>query len=255
MDEKDELIERRLRSLAWADDDSDWSDVLRRAGPSLNRAISSQTHRRRRGGSRRLKLAEFARVIRRELTPRRDRVGRGLRIRPRLLAGTTLGVASAGVMLTLVLSAAGTSPAFAVTRNHDGTVTVWIQRSAGISGANAKLRELGIRARVSTQVPAGCTNAIANAPAKTVIVPAPSNAIANARWTIDPRRIPGGHTLVLTAGNSGSVASAAHPGAESVVAARWMQVSCPASPPGAGNSSNSGNSGSGTSGPGNSGNS
>jgi hypothetical protein len=257
MDEKNELIEERLRGLACADDDSDWGDVVRRAAPGLNPAIWSQTRRRRRGASPRLKLAELAPAIRREPTPRRGRVGRVMRIRPRLLAGTTVGAAGTGVVLALVLSAAGSSPAFAVTRNHDGTVTVWIRRSAGIAGANAKLRELGIRARVMTQVPAGCTNAIANAPLTTVVAPAQSNTIANAHWTIDPRRVPRGQTLVLTAGNSGSGADASttHPRAESVVVPKWMQLSCPAPPPGAGNSGNSGNSGSGNSGNSGSGNS
>jgi hypothetical protein len=64
--------------------------------------------------------------------------------RPRLVVGTGLGLARAAGVLALALGATSTSPAFAVTRNHDGTVTISIKRSSGIAGANAKLRQLGI---------------------------------------------------------------------------------------------------------------
>ncbi|MDQ6803515.1 MAG: hypothetical protein M3065_00815 [Actinomycetota bacterium] len=63
---------------------------------------------------------------------------RGRRARPRVLAGTTLGLAGVGITLAVVLSAASSSPAFAVTPNRDGTVQVVIQRLSGISGANTK---------------------------------------------------------------------------------------------------------------------
>ena len=56
-----------------------------------------------------------------------------------------LGLAGLGTALVLVLSAASTSPAFAVSRNHDGTVTISIKRSSGVAGANARLNQLGIR--------------------------------------------------------------------------------------------------------------
>ena len=78
------------------------------------------------------------------------------RARPGLAAGAGLGLAAAGTALVLVLGATTSSPAFAVTRNHDGTVTVSVNSSSGIAGANAKLHQLGIRAEVMTQVPAGC---------------------------------------------------------------------------------------------------
>ncbi len=42
------------------------------------------------------------------------------RARPRVLAGTSVGLAVAGVAAALVLSAANSPPAFAVSRNADG---------------------------------------------------------------------------------------------------------------------------------------
>ena len=80
---------------------------------------------------------------------------RGRRARPRVLAGTTAGLAGVGIVLALALSAASSSPAFAVTPIRDGTVQVVIKRLSGISGANMKLASLGIRARI-VEVLAGC---------------------------------------------------------------------------------------------------
>ncbi len=132
---------------------------------------------------------------------------------PRLIAATSVAVAVAGVgaALALVLGATSTTPAFGVTRNHDGTVTISIKRSSGIAGANARLRQLGIRATVTQRPPAGCQ--------PTVSIPmggqgAPESAAkAGARWRIDPSKVPAGHQLVLTppppppAGNSGNSGS------------------------------------------------
>jgi hypothetical protein len=111
-----------------------------------------------------------------------------------LVAGAGLGLAGAGTTLALVLGAATTPPAFAVTSNHDGTVTVSVTGDSGIAGANAKMRRLGIRAQVVTQVQANCY------PYTPVGAPAPSHGIANAHWTINPRTVPVGRTLELTPG-------------------------------------------------------
>jgi hypothetical protein len=138
---------------------------------------------------------------------------------PRLVAGTSLGLAGVGAAVALVLGASATSPAFAVTRNSDGTVTISISRASGIAGANSRLRQLGIRAQVMQHAPAGfrCTSTVAQ-PGQGA--PASERYIAKVHWTIDPRRVPAGRTLALTP---------------------------PPSPPGGtgGNSGNSGNSGGG----------
>jgi hypothetical protein len=70
------------------------------------------------------------------------------RRRPRMVAGTGLGLAVAGTAAALLVGTAGTSPAFAVTKNRDGSITVSISRIAAIPGANARLRALGYRARL-----------------------------------------------------------------------------------------------------------
>lgn len=249
--------------------------------------------------------AELEQAVRRELGSRRDRrLGRVVRARPRLLAGTTVGAAGTAAVLALVLSAAGSAPAFAVTQNRDGSYSVTLRALRAIPAANAKLARIGVPARF-VQVPATCTNAIANAPntarlrgvAQSVRIPAralrPKTTLVIAAWR-NARQVKVASTLTRAAaacvppcppggagakaesvqvpvgvgglnpgnsgnsGNSGSgnsgnsgnaVSSTTQAPAKSVqVPITWVQVACPAPPPGTGNSGNSGNSGSGNSG-------
>ena len=135
----------------------------------------------------------------------RSTVGHAHR-RPRLVAGTGLGVAGVGAAVALVLGATSTAPAFAVTRNRDGTVTISIQRHNGIAGANARLRQLGIRANVAQQPPAGCRSTV-SIPMGGKGAPESATETARAHWRIDPSKVLAGHQLVLTpvpAGNSGN---------------------------------------------------
>jgi hypothetical protein len=131
----------------------------------------------------------------------------GLRARPRLLAGTTVGLAGIVAALALVLSAASSSPAFAVSRNHDGTVTLRIRAVRGILGANARLAELGIRAR-AVQVTADCRPPAGAPAALRAALDRARGRLVHANWAragviaearIDPRKIPAGHILVLPA--------------------------------------------------------
>jgi hypothetical protein len=78
----------------------------------------------------------------------RPEPGRSRRPRPRVLAGSTLGLAGVGAALTLVLTATASQPAFAVTRHHDGSVSVKINQRSGIAGANQELAAMGIHERV-----------------------------------------------------------------------------------------------------------
>ena len=131
---------------------------------------------------------------------------RGRATRPRLLAGTTAALAVAGAVVAFVLGAASTAPAFAVSSNHDGTVSVVVTRLGAIHGLNAQLAKLGYRARF-VQVMSGCA------------VPSPV-AIdllrlhhARVTWVtvdrgsvharFDPRMIPAGQTLVVSAWQAG----------------------------------------------------
>ncbi len=100
--------------------------------------------------------AEQEQAIRRELGPRRDhRLVRLLRARPRLLAGTTIGAAGTGAVLAIVLSAAASSPAFAVTRDRDGSYSVTLRSLSAIPAANRKLSEMGLHATL-VRVAANC---------------------------------------------------------------------------------------------------
>ena len=117
------------------------------------------------------------------------------RARPRLLAGTSIGLAVAGTAAALVLSAASSPPAFAVSRNSDGTWTVSIQKLAAVHGANAKLAALGIRARLVVVAQACTVKALPPAAVQAMQLAkagsgraAPQVAVAK----LDPRKIPPG---------------------------------------------------------------
>jgi hypothetical protein len=128
---------------------------------------------------------------------------------PRVLAGTGLvGVAGAGVTLAVVLGAASTTPAFAVTRNHDGTYSVAIQKFSAIPSANARLNQLGLRAQF-VQVTNGCPPRAllaARAHAQVSWVATPGTApVAGSVAKIAPDQIPAGRTLVLGAVRMGEL--------------------------------------------------
>ena len=133
----------------------------------------------------------------RQAVPSRRRGKRARWAGRRLVAGATAVAAAVGAALVLLLGATATTPAFAVTRNHDGTVTVKILRYSGVAGANRKLHQLGIRARVMQTPPTGCTPTLSHPPGDQS-ASAPSHGIANAHWTINPNQIPTGSRLALT---------------------------------------------------------
>jgi len=114
------------------------------------------------------------------------------RRRPRLLAGTSVGLAGIGTTVALALSAAGTSPAFAVTRNHDGTWSVTVMKLSAIPLANARLAALDVRARL-VAVADGCA---VDVPPK---VWAERSQVIRHGVRFDPGKIPAGKTLVLAA--------------------------------------------------------
>ncbi len=137
---------------------------------------------------------------------RRQRHSR--RARPRVLAGTTAGLVGIGTAVALMLSAAGSSPAFAVTRNHDGTVTVALRTFSAIRDANAKLAGAGLPAKL-VQVRVGCPADAKLPPAlmkawhahgtaqRPILVPRGVQA------RFDPRKIPAGKILVLATWRTG----------------------------------------------------
>jgi hypothetical protein len=110
--------------------------------------------------------------------------------RPQLLAGTTVGVAAMATAAVLVLGASTSPPAFAVSRNPDGTVTVNLMHSSGIAGANAKLAAMGVRAQIEQP---------AKTPPKLVCPGGTTPTI-----TFDPASIPSGEEVVITSGQPGA---------------------------------------------------
>ena len=68
--------------------------------------------------------------------------------RPRLAAGTTVGLAATATAAVLAFGASSSSPAFAVTRNPDGTVTVKLIKASGLVGANHTLANMGVPTQI-----------------------------------------------------------------------------------------------------------
>lgn len=121
-----------------------------------------------------------------------------------------VGVAIAGLIAAVALTSGetGTTPAYAVTVNPNGSVSVTLNEVLGVGGANEQLERLGVRARIA-RVEAGCTQAADNAiPPGDVSheqIPAMvepqkvSEGLAGLGWVIHPDAIPQGDTLLITA--------------------------------------------------------
>ncbi len=134
------------------------------------------------------------------------------RLRGPVIAGTSLGIVGAGVAVVIVLTAASSSAAFAVTSHRDGTVSVVIRRIEGIRGANRRLAQLGIRAR-AVQVADGCSVPAARALAGVTVMSLARDRHKN--WVsaapgamndrIRPAQIPTGRTLVIPAIRTGAL--------------------------------------------------
>lgn len=121
--------------------------------------------------------------------------GRG---RPAVLTALgAFGLVGVATALAVTLTATGASPAFAVTQNGDGSVTVTIGQIEGVTGANAELARLGVRARAVTAEP-HCASTLV--PVNHVIGggalrPGPGQDAI----TVLPSAIPPSDTLVLVA--------------------------------------------------------
>jgi hypothetical protein len=84
------------------------------------------------------------------------------RRRPRVLAGSSLGLACAGAAVLVALSGtAATSPAFAITRHDDGSVLVQLNHQEDIGQANQKLTAMGINEQITLYLNSTPTDAAA----------------------------------------------------------------------------------------------
>ena len=177
-----------------------FDDLMREHGPAL--AHTRPTHARRR------------------VTARRT-----------LLAGGTLAVAAA---IAGPLVARSGTPAYAVTKNPDGTITLAVYQTSGIAGANARLRQLGDKQVFVVPVKPGCPKPPAPAVSPrgrritTGTAISPSGSV-----TVNAHGIPAGDILVVGMQVSGNarfgVGIITSPPAPSC-------VNAPAPPPGHGGS-------------------
>lgn len=144
------------------------------------------------------------------------------------LAASGLGAAGVATALTVLMSAAGAPPAFAVTKNRDGTVTVTIREPSGIKGTNAALRDLGIRALVAATAPSGCASG-----SGVVTQHHATGVTGAATWTFRPAVVTSKHWLVLAA-RSGAGSTNATTGGSSYLCPNTVvhDVSGPSGPSG-----------------------
>lgn len=114
-----------------------------------------------------------------------------------LLAAGALGLAAAVVVGVNTIGAG--SPAYAVTRDSDGTITVSLRDVSGVAGANAELRRLGVRA-VAVPMTRHCTARVipdesaGHSPLTSSAGPDGSGSV-----TFDAGSIPADDTMVLAA--------------------------------------------------------
>ncbi|MGA2011857.1 MAG: hypothetical protein ABSH51_15210 [Solirubrobacteraceae bacterium] len=88
----------------------------------------------------------------------RGRKGRPwTRARPRFLAGSTLGLAGVGAALLLVLGGSAAPPAFAITKEGDGSVLVTLSHAEdqNLPQVNAKLAAMGTHEQITIYMASG----------------------------------------------------------------------------------------------------
>jgi hypothetical protein len=113
-------------------------------------------------------------------------------------AAGAVGVAGAvGLGITAVASA---TPAYAVTRAADGTITVSLRDISGVTGANAELRKLGVSA-VAVPMAKNCTAKIVpdGRSVRSGVVSASNDAGGSGSVSFPANSIATGDTLVLAA--------------------------------------------------------
>ena len=90
-----------------------------------------------------------------------DRPQPGRSRRPRILAGSTLGLAGVGAALGLALGGtAATAPAFAITRSNDGSVLVHLNyvKNQNLGEVQQKLASMGIHEQVTVYMATGAAS-------------------------------------------------------------------------------------------------
>jgi hypothetical protein len=122
----------------------------------------------------------------------------GRRHRPALITGTALCTAGLAVAAALILSASTNAPpAYAVTSNPDGTITVTLHDISALTGLNAELAREGIHAKAVPLI-ATCAN-------HSPMVTMPSGTDPSTYTvTLVPADIPAGYIAILGATENAS---------------------------------------------------
>lgn len=117
-------------------------------------------------------------------------------VKPRraLMASGGGVLAVAAVAGTLVATSGSASPAYALTKNPNGTITLAVYQKSGIAEANAKLRLLGDKNVVLVPVEPGCPG------------------ISSLRKPAVPARISGETSTSVRGGNGGGTVTVDAPG-------------------------------------------
>jgi hypothetical protein len=112
------------------------------------------------------------------------------RRRPKALVGATvLTAVGAGVAVIAISASSTTAPAYAVTRNSDGSVSVTLRQLSAIADVNARLKELGVQA-VVTRTGGECSSVPTKIVRLSPVRVSPSTA-PGASWSTKQVTIPG----------------------------------------------------------------
>jgi hypothetical protein len=130
------------------------------------------------------------------VTPAGVSVARRGRRRPFVLAGGGVGLAATAAAVTVALTSA-TAPAFAVTDNPNGSVTVTLNQVQGITGLNAELAQDKINAKAIPVTATCSTQGFLNA------MPGGTNP-STYTITIVPSDIPAGYTGIVAVSENAS---------------------------------------------------
>jgi hypothetical protein len=130
-------------------------------------------------------------------------------LRPRVLAGGTLGLAGVGAALVLALGGSTAAPAFAVTRSDDGSVLVHLNYTTNqnLPQVDQKLASMGIHERVGIQM-------------------APGAATVSGPVTCTPRPGVSGPAVKVLVGTNGTEVIAAGQSAGNTAAGSFHLVRC-----------------------------
>jgi hypothetical protein len=144
--------------------------------------------------------------------------------------GGTLVVA--GAIAGTLVAGSGT-PAYAVTKNPDGSITLAVYQASGIAGANDRIHRLGDEQVVVVPVKAGCPSISSlpkpGVPARGHRMSTRTGISRNGSVTVSAQGIPAGDILVVAVETSGHTSL----GAGTLTSAPAPScVSMPAPPPG-----------------------